>query len=267
MLNADEKKLTMKLEFFLAKSAILHFFHYRYWTKEELHSLQHLFSSDGSDRIWKMQLRFLCQENNDMIVAAVLADASPEEEIFLYDKFYKQDSFVKIGMKLHIHPNGLQRWRDKFLLEISSLMNYHLPVSSMFSRNKIEVMICCLERIISLIEPYGRYDISFMNGLKAKLNGYQNLLFVIKQIMNSDSEHIGIQIVRLKILNPNISCDELGKRLRISHTTVTKYIQYFQQNFYPFSISDNITSSLKIKNNDKRNKGSTCLENNAELLV
>ena len=109
MLNADGVKLPMKLKYLLAKSAVIHFFHYRCWSKEELHSIQHLFSSNNSDRVWKMQLRFMCQENNDMIVAAVLAEATPEEQIFFYDKFCKGDSFVKIGMKLHVHPNGLQR--------------------------------------------------------------------------------------------------------------------------------------------------------------
>ena len=224
----------MKLNFLLAKSALLHFFHYRYLSKEELHSIQYLFSNKESEKLLKMQLRFICQENNDMIVAAVFADASPEEQIFLYDKFYKDDSFVKIGMKLHVHPNGLQRWRDKFLLEISDLMNYRLPINSIFSRNKVEVMIFSLERIISFLVAYEHYDTNFLNALKNKLNNYQNLLFFLKQFLNSDSEHIGVKIIRLKILNPNISLELLADNLHISATTVYKYIQYFQKNFYPF---------------------------------
>ena len=180
-----------------------------------------------------MQLRFLCQENSDMIVAAVIADASPEEQIFLYDKFKQGDSFVKIGMKLNIHPNGLQRWRDKFLLEISSLMNYCLPASSIFSLNKIEIMVVCLERMISFLETYGCYELKFLNALKIKLARYQDLLFIIKQILNSDSESIGIKIMRAKILNPNITLDDLTDNLNVSHTTVDKYIQCFQRRFYP----------------------------------
>lgn len=225
----------MKLNFYLAKDALVHFFNYNYWTSEELQSLQHFFSSSDSDRIWKLKLRCLCQENNDMIVAAVVADALPEEQIFLYDKFRLDYSFVKIGMELHIHPNGLQRWRDKFLLEISALMNYHLPVSSIFSRNKVEAMIFALERVISFLEAYGRYEFSFIAALKTKLAGYQDLLFVIKQFLNSDSENIGIRIIREKILNPNITMEELTNSLEVSHTTVNKYLQYFQQKFYPFT--------------------------------
>lgn len=223
----------MKLNFFLAKNALIHFFHYRYWTQEELSSLQNLFSYSDSDRVRKLQLRFLCQENNDMIVAAVLAEASPEEQIFLYDKFKQGDSFVKIGIKLNIHPNGLQRWRDKFLLEISSLMNYYLPVNSIFSLNKIEIMVVCLERIISFLETYGHYELNFLNALKIKLAGYQDLLFIIRQFLNSDSENIGVKVIQVKILNPNITLDELTDSLKVSHTTVSKYIQYFQQQFYP----------------------------------
>ena len=225
----------MKLNFYLAKNALVHFFNYNYWTSEELQSLQHFFSASDSDRIWKLKLRCLCQENNDMIVAAVIADASPEEQIFLYDKFRLNYSFVKIGMELHIHPNGLQRWRDKFLLEISALMNYYLPVNSIFSQNKVEVMIFALERIITFLETYGRYEVKFLDALKLKLAVYQDLLFIIKQILHSNSEVIGVKIIRTKILNPNITLEDLTHRLKVSHTTVNKYVQYFQQKFYPFT--------------------------------
>ncbi|MBQ7629139.1 MAG: hypothetical protein IJS81_02850 [Selenomonadaceae bacterium] len=56
-------------------------------------------------------------------------------------------SFVKIGIELHIYPNGLQRWRDKFLDKISSLIEYKLPKAYTFSRNKIETLIYVLELI------------------------------------------------------------------------------------------------------------------------
>lgn len=227
----------MKINFYLAKNALAHFFKYNYWTNEELNSLQHFFSLSDSDRMWKLKLRCLCQENNDMIVAAVLADALPEEQIFLYDKFRLDYSFVKIGMELHVHPNGLQRWRDKFLLEISSLMNYYIPVNSIFSKNKVEVMVFALERIISFLETYGRYEVRFLDGLKTKLAGYQDLLFIIRQFLNSNSESVGVKIIRAKIINPNSSLEELTSSLKVSHTTVNKYLQYFQQKFYPFTNS------------------------------
>ena len=70
-----------------------------------------------------------------MLVGAVIADADNEEQIFLHEKYRLNWSFVKIGMELHIHPNGLQRWWDKFLAEIAALLEYNLPPADIFSRN------------------------------------------------------------------------------------------------------------------------------------
>lgn len=224
----------MQLKFLIAKNALLHFYHYNYWDNSEIFSLKSFYDVNESDRIWKIKLRIICAENSDVIIASVVADASVEEQIFLYEKFYLDYSFTKIGMELHIHPNGLQRWRDKFLIDISSLINFHLPVADMFSRNKVEALIFSLERIISFFYSYGHYDIAFLNVLKSRLYAYQNLLFAIKHFLSSDSDNIGIRIIRSKILNPNISLDELENRLHVSHTTVSRYVHYFQQEFYPF---------------------------------
>ena len=223
----------MQLKLFLAKNALLHFYQYQYWTAEEYNSLQRFCETDDSDRMWKTKLRLLCAENNDVIVASVLADSTPEEQIFLYEKFRLDYSFVKISLQLNIHPNGLQRWRDKILFDIASLMNYKLPVSDIFSRNKIEALIFSLERIISFQLSYGRYDSNVIKILQEKLSEYQRLLFIIKQCMESNSNNIGIQIIRMKILNPNITAEELARCSKVSHTTVERYINYFKQKFYP----------------------------------
>lgn len=224
----------MQFKFLIAKNALLHFYNYNYWYGTELDSLQNFCSVNDSDRIWKIKLRVLCEENSDIIVAAVVADATPEEQIFLYDKFRADDSFVKIGMKLHIHPNGLQRWRDKFFDEIASLMNYQLPIYDIFSRNKIEALIFSLERMISFQLSYGLYDPNVLKILQERLAQYQKLLFIIKQCAESESNNIGIKIIRIKILNPNITSDELADAVNSSHTTINKYINLFQQEFYPF---------------------------------
>lgn len=166
------------------------------------------------------------------MVAAVLADATSEEQIFLYDKFRRDDSFVKIGLKLNVHPNGLQRWRDKFLGKIAMMMDYNLPIEDIFSRNKIEALIFSLERIISFLLSYGRYDAMMLNKLQEKLSAYQNLHFIIKQCIESNSEDVGMKIIRFKILNPNITVEELASRLKLSHTTANKYIHSFQKKFY-----------------------------------
>ena len=225
----------MQLKLFLAKNALLHFYRYEHWTAEGYNSLQRFFETDDSDRMWKTKLRLVCEENNDVIVAAVLADLTSEEQIFLYEKFRLEYSFVKIGLELHIHPNGLQRWRDKILSDIAELMNYKLPVADIFSRNKIEALIFSLERIISFQLSYGRYDSGVLDMLQERLSEYQRLLFIIKQCMESNSDNIGIQIVRMKILNPNITAEELARYADVSHTTVDRYINYFKQKFYTFA--------------------------------
>lgn len=223
----------MQLKLFIAKNALLHFYRYQYWTTEEYNSLQHFCEKEDSDGIWKAKLRLLCEENNDVIVAAVLADLTPEEQIFLYEKFRLDYSFVKIGLKLNIHPNGLQRWRDKILSDIASLMNYKLPIEDIFSRNKIEALIFSLERIISFQLSYGRYDSSVLKILQERLSEYQRLLFIIRQCIELNSDNIGIQIIRMKILNPNITAEEVARCINVSHTTVDRYINLFKQKFYP----------------------------------
>lgn len=89
-------------------------------------------------------MSILWEENNDMLVGAVVADADNEQQIFLQENYRLNWSFVKIGMELHIHTNGLQRWRDKFLVEIASLMEYNLPTSDIFLRNNVEALIYVL---------------------------------------------------------------------------------------------------------------------------
>lgn len=223
----------MHLKFFLAKNSLLHFYHYQYFKSEDYHYLKSVCEINNSDKVWKLKLRLLCEENNDVMVAAVLADATSEEQIFLYDKFSRDYSFVKIGLKLNVHPNGLQRWRDKFLSKIATMMDYNLPVEDIFSRNKIEALIFSLERIISFLMSYGCYDVITLNKLQEKLSAYQNLLFVVKQCIESNSENVGMQVIRSKILNSNIKVEELARSLNLSHTTVNKYIHSFQKKFYP----------------------------------
>lgn len=125
-----------KLKNRLAKNALIHFYKNRYWTEEERDFLREFFDSHDSDRIWKLKMRLLCEENNDMLVASVIADASDEEREFLEEKYRKDESFVRIGMRLSVHPNSLQKWRDKFLAKIASLLEYKLPVEDIFYATK-----------------------------------------------------------------------------------------------------------------------------------
>ena len=222
-----------KLKFHLAKNSLLHFYNNRYWKPEELAFLRDFFHANDSDRIWKLKMRLLCEENNDMIVGAVVADASDEEQIFLHDRYRLNLSFVNIGMKLSVHPNGLQRWRDKFLAEIAALLEYKLPATDMFSRNKVEALVYALERVIAFHEEYGRSDKVILAALKMKLVAYQNLLFVLRQILASSSENIGCRIIQTKILNQNITVEELERCVGSSHTTIDGYIRRFKKQFCP----------------------------------
>ena len=221
-----------RLKFFLAKSALNHFYNNQYWTSDEIQILDNFCSNNNSDRMWKLKMRLLCEENNDMLVGAVIADASEEEQIFLNAKYRLNWTFTKIGMKLHIHPNGLQRWRDKFLTEISSLLEYKLPIADIFSRNKVEALIYVLERTIAFHTEYSYSDKKILTNLEFKLNVYQNLLFAIKQILTINSTKIGYRIIQTKILNPHMSIDELEAYVGTSHTTISSYVHSFQRNFY-----------------------------------
>ena len=214
-----------------AKQALVHFFQNDYWTKEEINFLHSFCARHDSDKIFKLKLRLLTLDNNDFIVASVLADASPEEFKFLYNKYRLNHSFTKISLELHVHPNGLQRWRDKFLNEIAALLDFDLPVNDIFSRNKVGILVFTLERLIVLLEEYGKADERTLYALKAKLSAYQNLLFVLKQYYHMDSEHIGCKIIQLKIHNQNISGGELEHMSGCSHTTISNYIRHFQKKF------------------------------------
>lgn len=221
-----------KLKFFLAKSALIHFYNNAYWTIDEIHILRNFFRNKDSERMWKLKMRLLCEENNDMLVGAVIADANAEEQVFLHKKYRLNWSFVKIGMDLHIHPNGLQRWRDKFLAEIASLLEYNLPTADIFSRNKVEALIYVLERTIAFHEEYGKFDEKVLAELKFKLGVYQNLLFAIKQILAFESERIGYRIIKARILNPHMTVGELEDYVGTSHTTIDNYVHSFQKKFF-----------------------------------
>lgn len=223
-----------KFRFSLANDALLHFFHNEYWSDEEIAFLNNFCFRNFSDRFWKLKMRLLYEENNDVIVAAVFVDANFEERYFLTERFLRNSSFVKIGHDLHVHPNALQRWRDKFLNEISSLMNFDLPIEDIFSRNKVEALIFSLERNIVFFEDYGNTDGSVLLELKSKLKIYQNLLFAIRYFLNSDSPDVGNKIIQAKILHPNFSTEELEKVVGLSHTTISKYLLAFRDKFYSF---------------------------------
>ena len=62
-----------------AKQALVHFFQNDYWTNEEINFLHSFCARHDSDKIFKLKLRLLTLDNNDFIVASVLADTFHEE--------------------------------------------------------------------------------------------------------------------------------------------------------------------------------------------
>ena len=224
---------TPKLKFCVAKSALCHFYHCQYCNSDEISFLDKIYYNNFSDRMLKIKTRLMCEENNDVLVSAVLLDASDEEREFLREKYKKNKSFVSLGLKFHIHPNGLQQWRDKVLDEISQLMKFELPKEDIFSRNKIEALIYVLERLIYFYESYKLTNSDELDDAKHKLEIYNDLLFTIRQILNSDSNNIGYNVIRAKVLNRNVLINELEEIVGCSSTTIYHYIHLFQEQFYP----------------------------------
>jgi len=109
-----------------------------------------------SKGLQKLRMCLLCRECSEMIVAAVIAEARQEEKIFLRDKYKLRRSFTALSCKLHIHINGLQRWRDKFLSEVAQLMNYELPERDIWSYRKVSVLVKVVERNIEFLGTYGK---------------------------------------------------------------------------------------------------------------
>ena len=217
-----------KLKFSLAHDALVHFFNNNYWTDDEIDFIRSFCQIHDSDNIWKLKLRLLCEENNDMIVAAVLADSSDDVRSFLCGKYRQNLSFVKLALQLHIHQNALQKWRDKILADIAALLNYKLPSTDIFSRNKVETLIYVLERTIDFHEKYKKADKKFLCRLKMKLSNYQDLLFILKQYWFSTSDKLAYKVIRTKILNPSISTEEFEQICDCSHTSILHYIRDFQ---------------------------------------
>ena len=220
-----------KNKFPLAKRALLHFYHCKYLGNEEISGI--LNECCTLEDVCELEMQMMCEENNDVLVSAVLLDASDEEREFLREKYKKNKSFVSLGLKFHIHPSGLQQWRDKVLDEISQLMEFELPKEDIFSRNKIEALIYVLERLIYFYESYKLTNSDELDDAKHKLEIYNDLLFTIRQILNSDSNNIGYNVIRAKVLNRNVLINELEEIVGCSSTTIYHYIHLFQEQFYP----------------------------------
>ena len=199
-----------------AKEALIHFYNYVAYEKTK-------FDDDISDE----KIKSFITENNDLIIGAILSEATDEERKFLYDKYYYRKSFVSLSMKMHVHINGLQRWRDKILDEISTLLNFELPSKDIYSRNKVEVLVYVMQRIMCFYKHYNFEAEGFIKEMGRKLRLYSTLLSNIYFCLYADKQEIEYEIIRTKIVNPHITIKELMELTGTSNATIYNYLHAF----------------------------------------
>ncbi len=228
------RKAEPKIRQYLAKRALYHYYRENRWSEEDLQIMEEFCRKNMTvEGIQKLKLRLLSDENNDKLVAAVISDATQEERIFLHDKYSEGLSYVSIGIKLHIHPNGLQRWRDRFLSELSSLLSFELPLQDMFSLRKTEALVSVLESLIAYHEKFIKYDEWALNELNHRLIRYRNLLDTLQKYAASTKEDTNCRIIRARILNQHMTIEELEQLTGRTHTTIETHIHAFQEQYFP----------------------------------
>ena len=202
------------------KKALLHFYNYFGYEKIK-------FDENMSNE----RIKAFIHENNDLIIGAALSEITDEERIFLYERYHSKKSFVYLSIKMHIHVNGLQRWRDKILNEMSLLLNFKLSKADIFSRNKIEVMVYVIERIICFYKHYDFEAKDFLEIMLNRLHTYSKWLLIINNVLYSDSKNIDCKIMKIKILNPRMTVEEIGEITGYSRTTIYHYFNLYQERF------------------------------------
>ena len=200
-----------------AQSALLHFFHYHYCTNRTIKEI-----NDET-------VQNFLDEMNDLVVGAVMSETTKEEKIFLHGRYCCNESFIELSLKLHIHPNGLQRWRDRFLNEIAALLNFRLIEKDLYSRNKIEVLVYVLKRYINFYEHYNKEAKEFLEEMKIKYEKYHKLLDNIYSFLYAENLNSGDVIIKIKILNPNISFKEMRTITGNSYSTIYHHINSFKE--------------------------------------
>lgn len=213
MLSGDERMDKNKL-----KEALSHFFNYVPYGKI-------MFDEKISDE----KIEAFIHENNDLIIGTALSEVTDEEKKFLYDRYYSKKTFVSLSIRMHVHINGLQRWRDKILDELSLLLEFKLSDKDVYSRNKVEIMVYVMERIICFYQHYDFEAEDFLNVLKNRLRSYSKCLFIINEALYSDSRKVEYRIIKVKVLNPRLTIEELSEITGYSRTTIYNYFHVFER--------------------------------------
>lgn len=229
------RKASPKVRLYLARQALERYYRgYELINEEQEEQLRELYEESPENKgLMKIRMRLLCRECSEIIVGAVIAEASQHEKIFLRDKYKLHRNFTAIGCKLHMHTNGLQRWRDKFLTEIAQLMNYELPERDIWSHRKVSALVKALERNIEFLGTYGKgadeESLSRLHGLRDK---YGVLLAGMDKYLQSPEDSVGSKVVRARVLHVEMNSKELAELVGYSHTTVDMYLGEFLKEYY-----------------------------------
>ena len=186
-----------------------------------------------SKGIRKLRMRLLDRECSEIIVGAVIADATQEEKIFLRDKYKLRCNFTAISCKLHVHVNGLQRWRDRFLNEIAQMLNYELPERDVWSYRKVGALIKVLERNIDFLEQNDEEtDKESLKRLCGLRDRYRILHAGMEKYLFSEDDSTRTRIVRERLLHVELGAAELADFVGYSHTTVGLCLAEFLKKYY-----------------------------------
>ena len=103
------RKATPKVRLYLARQALERYYTgYEELSDEQEERVKELYRDDPDSRgLKKLCMRLLYRECSEIIVGAVIAEASQSEKIFLRDKYKLHRNFTAISCKLHMHVNGL----------------------------------------------------------------------------------------------------------------------------------------------------------------
>lgn len=183
------RKASPKVRMYLARQALERYYRDDSLREDQKAWMNKLYGANpDSKSIIKLKMRVLAKECSDIIVGAVIAEASQEEKIFLRDKYKLRRNFTAISCRLHVHTNGLQRWRDKFLKEIAQLMNYELPERDVWSYRKVGALIKVLDKNIEFLEQHEECDSESLKRLKKLRDRYMVLLAGMDAYLNSEEE-------------------------------------------------------------------------------
>lgn len=64
-----------------------------------------------------------------------------------------------------------------------------------------------------------------------RLHIYSKWLIIINNVLYSDSENVGIRIMKIKILKPRITVEEMSEITGYSRTTIYYYFNLYQERF------------------------------------